>query len=1132
MRLSSIAVGILLLGSALAAEPPSFERMNFNNPGLEVDLSLGIWPHASVYDSDGDGRLDLFLRASGAPMEGSKRTPLCRVYRDFMGSVPSGEDVPRTMWDAPAKNDGRPHPRLVRWDEVPHPRKGENRARYRVDLDGDGLEDCVVAVSDWHNYGKVGPKCTSVAYDANGVWTNSIIETYVYFFKTLSGTGADTKFAPPRLLTCEGRATKFLEGPYGGCKMMFDDFDGDGDTDILTSEFVDSFWYFENVGGKGEVKLAPGRRVVAPDGHPVSVDLCMYEPCWVDLNGDGKADIVAAEEDGRVCWFENAGRTDGNRTPVFIPHGHFRQKAQELKFGCLATPFGIDWDGDGDWDFIAGNSAGYLSFIENLSGPSIERPKWAEPKLLTVAGRPIRTIAGPTGSPQGPAERKWGYSSVSCGDWDGDGVLDVIANDINGDVLFYRGKKRGGTDLAAAKGVEVEWNGGVQPQARWEWRRNPGKVLRAPWRTTAEMVDFNGDGLLDLAVIDHEGYLCVFERFRDKAGALRLKHPVRAFVDEKGRPIRLTSGKAGASGRVRFRLADWTGDGEFDILEARWNAVLWEQVGRSGSKRVFKCRDWIGKDQLQGHTCCPTVVDFDGNGVLDGVVAAEDGYFYYVRNPGRVQPKRVKILASGWDVRAAKPKDLLDHAADFDKSGFDGVFLMLEDTRKLLTSPAWNADKFDHHLDTIRAFAAHRGLRETLLQCQFTPEKRISWFDRAAWARFAHNAGVLAAFAKRAGLKGLSDDNEDYPHSNQWFYDPEKDVVTYNEVCLMARQYGEQVGKAMFDAYPDMVFMSMWHLSGDHAYFKSPDPAGKMRDAGDLWPAFVEGLVRACPPTGRLVDGNESGYSADAESNDYYVQSWNIKQAALGLLTPENRAKYLAALSVSFGIYTDMCVNTNAASCWYFPPGADGTRISRFTANIAQAARVAEDYLWVYGEKGLVVPWMRDTKRFRSYKTWEELLPGFTAAIRAQTDPEGLAAEALSVSSANLLPKKPLTWQHPKRVQGRFETKDGVWTATGVESGCYILETPAVAGHLYAVGGEVRGNGTVAITWKRNGKLMGQTPGGVLEMATQLGGGWRRGVGSFCVPNGADRLVIHLGLARQRADETTAFRNVKAVEIY
>ena len=1113
-----------------ATELAHFERMKFNNTELEVDLSLGIWPHANVYDYDGDGRLDLLLRAAGAPMKGSQRTPLCRVYRDFMNAAPTGEDVPRSAWDTPKKPDGVVRPRLPRWDEVPHPRKGEGRARYRVDLDGDGQEDGVVAVTDWHNYGTIGPKCPT-AYDTRGVWTNSIVETYLYFFKTLSGVSGETHFAPPRLLACEGSHKKFLDGPYGGHKMHFADYDNDGDMDFITSEFVDSIWYFENLGGKGEVRLAPGRKVVDTAGRPVSVDLCMYEPCWVDLNGDGLTDVIAAEEDGCVCWFENTGKVDAKRTPVFKPHGHFRQKAQELKFGCLATPFGIDWDGDGDWDFVAGNSAGYIAFIENLSGPGVERPKWAEPKLMTVGGRPIRTMAGMSGSPQGPVERKWGYSGVSCGDWDGDGILDVIANDINGDVLLYRGKRRGGTEMAKPEGIAVEWKGGRQPQPKWEWRANHGRNLRAPWRTTAEVVDFNDDGLMDLAVMDFEGYLCLYERYRDKSGGLRLKSPVRAFVDEKGKPIRMNSGERGGSGRVRFRLADWTGDGEFDILEARWNAVVWEQVGRNGAQRVFRCRDWIGEEALQGHTCCPTVADFDGDGVLDGVIAAEDGYFYYVRNTWLVKPKRTKLLATGWDVLAAKPKDILDHADDFDKSGFDGVMLMLEDTRKLPTSPDWPSDKFDRHLETIRQFASHKGLKETLLECRFTPEKRIAWRDNAAWERFAHNAAVLASFAKRAGLKGVVDDNEDYPHSGQWFYDSEKDVVTYNEVCAMARDCGEKVGRAMFEAYPEMVFMSMWHLAGGHLYFNSPDPAEKMREAGDLWPSFVEGLVQACPPTGLLVDGNEEGYNADAEVNGFYIQSWGMKQAALKLLKPENRAKYLATLSPSFGIYTDMCVNTNSASCWYLPPGEDGTRISHFTANVTQGARVAEDYLWIYVEKGLVVPWMRETKRFRDYKTWEELLPGFTATIRLQTEPEALAAEALAKSSGSLLPKRPITWQHPKRKQGKFSIEGGVWSATGVESGCFVLETPAVAGHIYAVGGEIRGTGDIAITWKRKGKLISFNAPGYYVPKAHRGGGWSGGAIAVCVPPGADRLAVHLSVKRQRDDETTSFRNIRGVEI-
>ena len=36
---------------------------------------------------------------------------------------------------------------------------------------------------------------------------------------------------------------------------------------------------------------------------------------------------------------------------------------------------------------------------------------------------------------------------------------------------------------------------------------------------------------------------------------------------------------------------------------------------------------------LAGHTTSPTVVDWDRDGVPDLLVGAEDGYFYYKKNP-------------------------------------------------------------------------------------------------------------------------------------------------------------------------------------------------------------------------------------------------------------------------------------------------------------------------------------------------------------------------------------------------------------------------------------------------------------------------------------------------------------------
>ena len=60
--------------------------------------------------------------------------------------------------------------------------------------------------------------------------------------------------------------------------------------------------------------------------------------------------------------------------------------------------------------------------------------------------------------------------------------------------------------------------------------------------------DFTGDGLLDLAMLDQEGYLALFERTK-VGGELKLKAPRRVFVDEAGQPLLLNAKTAGGSGR-------------------------------------------------------------------------------------------------------------------------------------------------------------------------------------------------------------------------------------------------------------------------------------------------------------------------------------------------------------------------------------------------------------------------------------------------------------------------------------------------------------------------------------------------------------------------------------------------------
>ena len=244
------------------------------------------------------------------------------------------------------------------------------------------------------------------------------------------------------------------------------------------------------------------------------MDLQMITPTAVDWDGDGDLDLIVGDEDGRVALVENAGTLGADRAPQFLPPRYFQQEADDLKFGALATPVGFDWDSDGDYDILSGDTAGYIGFFENLSGPGVEQPKWASPKLLEADGAVIRIMAGPNGSIQGPCEAKWGYTTLSVADWDADGRPDLLVNSIWGKVHWYRNVgSRKPPKLAAARPIEVEWDkNDPQPSLAWGWLRPEGKKLLTQWRTTPFAVDWNNNGLVDLVMLDHEGYLALYPR--------------------------------------------------------------------------------------------------------------------------------------------------------------------------------------------------------------------------------------------------------------------------------------------------------------------------------------------------------------------------------------------------------------------------------------------------------------------------------------------------------------------------------------------------------------------------------------------------------------------------------------------
>jgi hypothetical protein len=376
---------------------------------------------------------------------------------------------------------------------------------------------------------------------------------------------------------------------------------------------------------------------------PLVMDLCMITPTAVDFDGDGDLDLVVGDEDGRVAFIEHTGKTVGS-LPQFLPPRYFRQFAADVKFGALATPYAVDWDGDGDEDLISGNSAGYIAFIENLGGSPA---RWAAPRYLSAAGQLIREQAGPNGSIQGPAESKWGYSILSVADWDGDGLPDIMTNGIWGKIVWYKNiGTRTDPRLAAGKPVELALPAGaINPAPPWNWWKPTGRELVTQWRTTPQMVDWNGDGLMDLVVSDPDGYLALHERKRAADGTLTLSPAQRVFWSEgasvfnsNGLPqnkesglLRLNDGVFGRGGRRTFCIADWDGDGKPDLLlNSAPNVNFFRNLGKNAAGQwAFRDEGPVSTHVLAGHATKPTY--FASTRQL--LIGAEDGFFYQLKQP-------------------------------------------------------------------------------------------------------------------------------------------------------------------------------------------------------------------------------------------------------------------------------------------------------------------------------------------------------------------------------------------------------------------------------------------------------------------------------------------------------------------
>jgi hypothetical protein len=257
-------------------------------------------------------------------------------------------------------------------------------------------------------------------------------------------------------------------------------------------------------------------------------------------------------------------------------------------------------------------------------------------------------------------------------DWDGDGVLDIVAGNSEGRILFFH---NGGSDRAPAfvPGVPLQ-AGGEEICVQPGYKEDIQGPMEARWGyVSPTVVDWNGDGALDIVMSSsnsrhvvymnrgsakapklepehaiYEGGLDLHGSWRVKPGAAKLGGRMAYVclddddqfhlywrVDdynledggklklEAGMPISANFLQAGGTGRLKMNLIDWDEDGLTDIVTGtpRHASIpeptkgLPQSLGLPGSSVVFLKN--VGTE-AQPVYAYPELLKHDGKAIFIG----------------------------------------------------------------------------------------------------------------------------------------------------------------------------------------------------------------------------------------------------------------------------------------------------------------------------------------------------------------------------------------------------------------------------------------------------------------------------------------------------------------------------------
>ncbi len=201
----------------------------------------------------------------------------------------------------------------------------------------------------------------------------------------------------------------------GGLHTAIGDLDGDGDYDVYCNNK-----YFENIGTKSSPKFA------APINEPYGLKTDAKVCAFVDIDGDGDLDMLNIQLTNLYKFYENTGTPTAPKFGAGVD-GFFGLKAnlKPSKYAHFSIPAFRDMDGDGDQDLFLGENVGVgILYIPNTG----------------TATAPAFDVANAVLNPFG-LKAPMGDPTMTFGDLNEDGIIDVMYGTRHGNIYLQEGKK-------------------------------------------------------------------------------------------------------------------------------------------------------------------------------------------------------------------------------------------------------------------------------------------------------------------------------------------------------------------------------------------------------------------------------------------------------------------------------------------------------------------------------------------------------------------------------------------------------------------------------------------------------------------------------------------------------------------